>query len=246
MTTRSSSHHWAADERPSAEFPASDLSQRQIRPSAGSACWYRTDNTLVRSGFLVLNLWLAFHLFAIIVCPASMEPSSRLMTTCFEFVSPYLNFLYLDHGFHYFAPDPGASTLVEYTMEFEDGTTKTDRFPNRRIWPRLLYHRHFMLSEFLGNCPEKARPMIERAFARNLCREHGAVRVSLKMIVHETPTSDEVKKGMTLNDESLFKETTLGTYTVEELRQPFVQPTMESVESTTEGNESPELTRNSP
>jgi hypothetical protein len=66
------------------------------------------------------------------------------------------------------------------------------------------------------------------------------------MITHETPTSDEVKKGMTLSDESLFKRTPLGKYTVEELRQPYVPKTRESVESTTQENGSPELTGNSP
>lgn len=243
MTTRSPSHQWDSKEQLSSELPVQDDENSFSRASQR---WYQSSNKFVRGGFLFLNLWLVFHLFAIFICPASMEPSSRLLVSCFERVAPYLHFLYLDHGFHYFAPDPGASTLVEYTLEFEDGNIRTRRFPNRTIWPRLLYHRHFMLSEFLGNCPPEARPMIERSFARNLCRESGAVRVSLTMITHETPTSDEVKKGMTLSDESLFKRTPLGKYTVEELRQPYVPKTRESVESTTQENGSPELTGNSP
>jgi hypothetical protein len=178
-------------------------------------------NNLRRNGFFLLNVFLAFHLFAIVVCPASVEPSSPLLQSSFGFVSPYLHFLYLDHGFHFFVPDPGASTLVAYEAELPDGSTKSGRFPNSSIYPRLLYHRFFMLSEYLGNGPENVQPLVERAFARNLCRETGAVRVTLTRIVHELATEQEVRSGMTLNDPALFKETALGTFTAEELRETY-------------------------
>ncbi len=176
---------------------------------------------LKRKAFLLLNVWLAFHLFAIVICPASVEPSSPLLQAGFELVAPYLHLLYLDHGFHFFAPDPGASTLVAYSLEFPDGSMKTGRFPNREIYPRLFYHRHFMLTEFLGNGPEEIQPLVERAFARNLCRETGATRVSLIRVVHDTASVADVRGGMTLNDPSLFTETPLGTYIAEELSRPF-------------------------
>lgn len=113
-----------------------NLSEETPHPSAG---WKQIS-------FIGVNLLLAFHLFAIVVCPASSEPSSPLIQSAFGKVSWYLDLLYLDHGFRFFVPDPGASTLVEYTAELPDGTTKTARFPNRSIFPRLLYHRYFMLS----------------------------------------------------------------------------------------------------
>lgn len=175
-----------------------------------------------RIAFIGVNLLLAFHLFAIVICPASSEPSSPLIQSAFGKVSWYLDLLYLDHGFRFFVPDPGASTLVEYVAEMPDGTTKTDRFPNRTIFPRLRYHRYFMLSEFLGNGPEYLQPYVRRSFARNICRETGAVRVTLKQIVHDMPIAEDFRNGMTLSHPDLFTETPLGTFSAESLNEPFV------------------------
>ena len=177
-----------------------------------------------RDVLILVNVWLVFHLFAILVCPASVEPSSPLAQFCFRNVAWYLHSVYLDHGFHFFAPDPGPSTLVSYKLEFPDGTTESGRLPDRSTMPRLLYHRYFMLTEFLGNGPEESLPFVERALARNLCRRTGAIRVSLTRVMHELPTEEQFRKGMRLNDPSLFIETPLGTYTAEELRLPFKYP----------------------
>ena len=199
------------------------LSEEERLPSPG---WKQV-------AFIGINLLLAFHLFAIVVCPASSEPSSPLIQSAFGKVSWYLDLLYLDHGFRFFVPDPGASTLVEYTAELPDGTTKTGRFPNRTIFPRLLYHRYFMLSEFLGNGPEYLAPYIKRSFARNICRETGAVRVTLKQIMHDMPIAEDFRKGMSLNHPDLFIETPLGTFSAESLNEPFVAtPTEMTTEPT--------------
>lgn len=85
-----------------------------------------------------------------------------------ERMAPYVEWLYLDHGYFFFAPNPGPNHLVG--VRVIPPTTPArgeplrlavpidlDRdvdwyFPNRpRQWPRLLYHRYFMLSEFYNN-----------------------------------------------------------------------------------------------
>lgn len=179
---------------------------------------------LKRAGFLLVNAWLVFHLFAIFVGPASADPASPLVQSWFDAVSPYLHMLFLDHGFRFFVPEPGASTLISYRLELPDGSSNTGRFPDRSITPRLFYHRFFMLSEFLGNTDEELRPYIERAFARNLCRQTGAIRVSLTRVTHDVPSIDDVQRGMKLDDPSLYTETLLGSYTREELNSPIVRP----------------------
>lgn len=181
-------------------------------------------NSLKRLGFFLVNVWLLIHLFAIVIGPASVEPSSPLAQNCFGLIAPYSQALFLDHSFRFFVPEPGASTLMAYKLDFPDGSSRTGRFPDRTIVPRLFYHRHFMLSEFLGNTDEEFQPFIERAFARNLCRETGAIRVTLIQVTHDTPSIEDVRNGMTLSDPSLTTETPLGTYTPEELRSPFVLP----------------------
>ena len=116
----------------------------------------------------------------------------------------------------------------------------TDSFP---IGPRLYYHRHFMLTEFLGNGPEELRPLIGRAFARNLCRETGAIRVNLAQVTHETALISDILRGRTLNESSLFSESSLGNYTADELNHPFRPAETDSktspVDSTGEWNAPP-------
>jgi hypothetical protein len=59
-------------------------------------------------------------------------------------IRPYSQWLYMDHGYFFFAPNPGPGHLVQYQVGSETRT-----FPDKaKHWPRLLYHRHFMLSEF--------------------------------------------------------------------------------------------------
>ncbi|NIO41435.1 MAG: hypothetical protein GTO41_15415, partial [Burkholderiales bacterium] len=56
--------------------------------------------------------------------------------------------MFLDHGYRFFAPEPGPGHLVRYEVTTSDGAGAAGQFPDRdRIWPRLLYHRWFMLSE---------------------------------------------------------------------------------------------------
>ncbi|MFG0333819.1 MAG: hypothetical protein ACF8TS_10690, partial [Maioricimonas sp. JB049] len=95
--------------------------------------WWR------RIGFVLINLWLVFHLAAIIIAPASVSPSSPLIRTGWDWVHPYLQALYLNHGYNFFAPQPGESTLVGWEVTREDGSTRTGRFPDRSTFPRLLY-----------------------------------------------------------------------------------------------------------
>jgi hypothetical protein len=71
---------------------------------------------------------------------------------------PYITALYLDHSYKFFAPNPGDSHLLRYDLYFADGTSRVGRddqiLPDRHgHWPRLLYHRHFMLTEFI-NLPD--------------------------------------------------------------------------------------------
>jgi hypothetical protein len=179
---------------------------------------------LRRLGYVVLNGWLCYHLFAIVVCPASVAPAAPIVQDAWSWVSGYLQALFLNHGFHFFSPDPAGSTVVEYTLEFADGSTRSGRLPDRSVTPRLRYHRHFMLTEFLGNGPEEFRPLMERALARNLCRETGAVSAVLKTIYHDTASVDDVLSGKSLNEPDSFHEVAQSRFTVRELSEPYQPP----------------------
>ena len=132
--------------------------------------------------------------------------------------APYLQTLNLNHGYHYFTPEPEGSVLVSYVLEFPDGHTETGRFPDRSISPRLMYHRHYILADFLGSAGPERQKSIRTAFARNLCRRSGAERVTLSLVRHSLSSMEQVQAGMRLDDSSTYTEEPLGTFTSGELQ----------------------------
>ncbi|NOZ40173.1 MAG: hypothetical protein GXP24_08105 [Planctomycetes bacterium] len=64
------------------------------------------------------------------------------------FFHNYLNLLYLNHGYEFFAPDPAGTHVIDYQVTQADGKVIEGRLPSLdEHWPRLLYHRHMMLAE---------------------------------------------------------------------------------------------------
>lgn len=92
---------------------------------------------------------ILFFLFVIVIGPlANPIGSASFSTPLARAVAPLHRALFLGHGYRFFGPDPGPSHLVSYTAARSDGSRLEGHFPDReRHWPRLLYHRWFMLSE---------------------------------------------------------------------------------------------------
>jgi hypothetical protein len=182
-----------------------------------------------------VSVLLGLHLAAVFVAPwSSPPPSSDLAQVCARWFAPYLNLFFLNHGYRFFAPNPGPSHLVRYELELPDGTTKEGRFPDADShWPRLLYHRHFMISETVFNITEPfARPpeegfvstaqrraferekenaqILVRSLARYLIRQHGARRARLFIQVHLIPAPRELAEAVDLGDQGLYPERLLG------------------------------------
>ncbi len=103
--------------------------------------WQRTTATIL----------LLVYLLLLIIGPLSNPVSSQYLTApVAETVAPLHRALFMGHGYRFFAPNPGDSHLVQYKITKSDGTQILGIFPDRdSIWPRLLYHRWFMLSETL-------------------------------------------------------------------------------------------------
>jgi len=104
---------------------------------------------------LVVSAVLVFHLSAVFIAPLAFaaDYSSPLVNAIYGVLRPYIAAMYLDHGYFFFAPNPGPSHLIDYKVEFADGRPPlTGRFPDLQTErPRLRYHRHFMLTESLNN-----------------------------------------------------------------------------------------------
>ena len=162
---------------------------------------------------VVVSGLLVFHVLAVFVPPFTFATTSGPGTgspfaePLMRALKPYTDVVYLDHGYFFFAPNPGPSHLLRAKLEFADGRpTKELMFPDRsQHWPRLLYHRHFMLAEQLHSdfVPPQPPPGIDpvgmvrwqrardiyvqrrQSFADHLRMRYGAANVTLTRVEHE-------------------------------------------------------------
>lgn len=183
--------------------------------------------------------WLAsamilFHCLAVFVPPLAFNSRSLHAETAFGAVRGYSEFLYLDRGYAFFAPDPGPAQLLQAAVVQPDGTLSESRYPNlEQQWPRLNYHRHFMLAEYLQTIYVERIPLqlpidladsqelqdqvkllrAERAryehvrlsFADHLSHLNDGKRVVLARVEHIIPPHNEfLSQGIDLADKELY------------------------------------------
>jgi hypothetical protein len=158
-----------------------------------------------------VNLWLVSHLAAIVVAPA-VSPSSPLIQSVWNVFHSYLELLYLNNGYHFFAPEPGNSTLISYAAERPDGTVVRGRIPDPQTVPRLLYHRYFMLTEHTSDAPEELKQEWLESYAECIGQKYGATQVSLTGQIHVLPTMEMVRNGVRLDDPSSYQDEPLGVF----------------------------------
>ncbi len=111
---------------------------------------------------LALSLLLVLHLLAVFLPPLSFQTRGPLgqspsVSSVLRPLEGYGEFLYINRGYAFFAPDPGPSHLIQAAITDSQGNRTEVMIPDRQAqWPRLLYHRHFMLTEFLFEIYEPA------------------------------------------------------------------------------------------
>ncbi len=181
----------------------------------------------------MISLLVSLHVFAVFVGPWAVPPhGSELARSIADALSPYIQAARLDNGYRFFAPEPGPGHLVRYEVVTRDGRKIDGAFPDKKTeWPRLLYHRYFMLSEFLNSIsvPEevaKSAPadskMAELAtayaesYAGHLVHKYDAQSVKLYLQQHKLPTMQEVRAGKKLSDPELYEERLVVDYEREE------------------------------
>jgi hypothetical protein len=127
----------------------------------------------------------------------SIPPTSQLVIGIAQgpFMQWYLDALYLNHGYSFFAPDPGPGRLVYYDIYDRQGTViRQGKFPDWDMqWPRLWYHRHFMLADQVGiglqrdDGPGEGERKYLEAYARQLLRQYPGESVRVRWIAHLLP-----------------------------------------------------------
>lgn len=184
-------------------------------------------------GRAVLSVLLFLHLLAVVGEPLRMfsqgrQPASPDAQIVRRGLGPYIDFLYLHHGYFFFAPNPGPSHLMDIRLSDADGSVRHLRLPNHRAqWPRLLYHRHFMLSEFLyqlytpqpsaaevnaalpiRQAWQRDRELFERvrgSMQNHLAKRYGAQSAEIQLMEHRLPNAVEVfDQQLKLDDEQFY------------------------------------------
>jgi hypothetical protein len=123
----------------------------------------------------LLLVVVGIHLLAVFSEPFYFFSRSEIQTASDatairNLLRPYSQWMFLDHGYFFFAPNPGPGHLIRVVQSDDpvpplpddrrstplaevnrlDGENRSVSYlPDRAShWPRLLYHRYFMLSEF--------------------------------------------------------------------------------------------------
>lgn len=168
---------------------------------------------------LIVSALVIYHVVAVFWGPFAMPPqNSELSATVATVFRPYVDGLNLANGYRFFAPEPGPSHLVRYDVTLADGSHVKGVFPDKQEhFPRLLYHRYFMLSEFINTLDNPAAdPARMHAFAKSyadhLAHEYDAQDVHLYLQRHYVPRMNEVRAGMRLSDKALYEERPLWSF----------------------------------
>jgi hypothetical protein len=182
---------------------------------------------------VAISVAILLHFACVLLATyTAAPPFSKLAQDLVQPARPYINALDLNHGYRFFAPDPGPSHLIRYHLHWPDGHGRDGVFPNlAEERPRLLYHRYFMLAEHLEGLYEESQQFPEHAverrnaeaglhalvksYADELMRRSGATQVRLELVEHDIPTPDEYLAGKRLDDARLFQSVDLGTFTRE-------------------------------
>lgn len=141
----------------------------------------------------LLSFVLAWHVFVVFISPFSVPPASQVVSDIAQskWVRWYSDSLYLNHGYHFFGPEPPVNQLVRYTVTDEAGQVVAEgEFPNKEQQsPRLFYHRHMMLADQAALGPPDINPddwlrLSLRAYGRHLLRVHEGDRVRVDCVRH--------------------------------------------------------------
>jgi hypothetical protein len=69
---------------------------------------------------------------------------------------PYLYAMYLTNAYHFYAPDPGSAPLVWYRVEYDDGSYRWLKFPDRDEAPTPVHYQRTMA--MAASCSVSAPP----------------------------------------------------------------------------------------
>ncbi len=185
----------------------------------------------------IVSVLVSIHVAAVFIPPFTFATSrgpgeaSPFAVPLMRVWQPYVDTLFLNHGYFFFSPNPGPNHLLRVELRFgDDRPAESYLIPDRsRLWPRLYYHRHFMMTETLHSLyapPEPPPEIVEDpaavqrwrqardryewmrdSFVRHIQAETGADRVWVTRVEHRQPTPYEfLEEGIGLTDPRLYRD----------------------------------------
>lgn len=165
---------------------------------------------------VAISLLVVWHFTGVFLAALSVGGSSALVTNIAQGppMQWYLDALYMNQGHSFFAPEVGPGQIIEYELFDQSGRlVEQGGLPNRKEhWPRLRYHRHFMLADQAGIPSDNPqyrdywqRKYLE-SYADHLLRTHDdaeSVRVLRK--VHWPIPRDFALQGRKLTDPESYQ-----------------------------------------
>ena len=181
---------------------------------------------------ITLSALITWHLLAVFLSPFSVPPSSEVVTRLAQSkaIRWYTDPLYLNHGYHFFGPEPPVNQLIRYAVLDEGGQVIAEgEFPNLdQQWPRLYYHRHMMLADQStlapGSSAEESIRLSLRAYARHLLRTHEGAEARLDCVRHEQLSPFEVQQEEDPNAPERFVAVASVTERAADLDYPLIEP----------------------
>jgi hypothetical protein len=164
---------------------------------------------------IVISLLLVWHFTGVFLAALSIAGTSPLVMNIAQRppMQWYLDALYLNQGHSFFAPNVGPAHIIRYELQDQSGKViEQGELPNRKLdWPRLYYHRRFMLAE-QSELPIDDKPLHDawerkylEAFGRNLLRNNEAAQsIRLQRIVHWPLPRDLAEKGAKMTDPQAY------------------------------------------
>lgn len=158
---------------------------------------------------------ILIYLLAVAIPPlAGPPPASELASVILQPFRPLVGVFSLSHGYRFFAPNPGPGHSIRWTIQTARGNTLKGVIPDAKTdWPRLLYHRRFMIPEKIAAlvppplAPAEIRreatrdwqPFVED-IATHLLVKHEGQEVTLELVEHYLPDTFELKEGRAGDD----------------------------------------------
>ncbi|MGE3803564.1 MAG: hypothetical protein AB7K24_02705 [Gemmataceae bacterium] len=178
----------------------------------------------------LVSLLVVAHFVAILTAVTSFShpdfPAPAVAVLANRPFRPYLQATFLSNAYRFFAPNPGAPTVLWFRIQHEDGTVCWGEAPRTGRWLRPGYQRDLNLTMSLGQylMPEGdnraftpigaiAVASYARYLAREIAAHHDRVKaVGIYCVQHSVLLPEQIRAGWAVHDLPTYRATFAGAF----------------------------------